>query len=88
LLGILSLTGMMNRPGIDAQGRWALGVARNMNVCIMLFCVAILVVRKTLPAQRKWITRVLNILLLISFPIGTAIAIYGLLKADKNADSS
>lgn len=87
-MGIVSLTGFMDRPGMDAHGRWAIGLARNMNVCILLLCVAILLVRKTLPAQKKWLTQVFNVLLLLSFPIGTAIAIYGLLKVDKNADSN
>jgi hypothetical protein len=40
--------------------------------------------RLAFPAQRRWPTLGLNIVLLLFIPFGTALAVYGLWKVDKN----
>jgi hypothetical protein len=42
-----------------------------------------LLVRLVFPAYRRWPTVGLNVLLLLCFPLGTALAIYGFWKVDK-----
>jgi hypothetical protein len=49
------------------------------------FAFIVLAVRVWFPTARKEITIMFNIALLIFFPVGTALAIYGLWKVDKRA---
>ncbi len=83
LFGLISLTTLMNRPGIDERGRWALSLARNMEACFLVAALIILIVRIKFPEKRKWITLVFNIIMLAFFPFGTALSIYAFLKVDK-----
>lgn len=54
-----------------------------INVCYFLFEVSILILRVGFPANRKWPTIAQNIVLLLSFPLGTVLGVYGLWKVDK-----
>jgi Na+-driven multidrug efflux pump len=56
-------------------------------VLLVLFAAAVLLIRIATPAYRKWVTLALNIVMLFLFPIGTALAIYGFLKVDKNIEN-
>jgi hypothetical protein len=88
IFGIISLNAVMNRHGMDDSGRAGLSLARNMDVCFIVLSIAAILVRFAPAAPRKWFSTVLNILLLLIFPFGTAIGIYGLRKLDKADDPS
>jgi hypothetical protein len=45
--------------------------------------VLIVLIRIFAPQKRKWPTLALNIILLVMFPFGTILGIYGLRKVDK-----
>lgn len=45
--------------------------------------VGVLAIRLLFPAQRRWPTLFMNIVLLPAFPLGTALGVYGLWKVDK-----
>jgi uncharacterized membrane protein YqjE len=49
----------------------------------LLLLLVVLLVRLICPAYRRWPTLGVNILLLVFFPFGTALGIYGLWKVDK-----
>jgi hypothetical protein len=59
-----------------------------MSLCIYAALVAgmvvILILRGTAPGAGRIATKALNIVLLVVFPLGTALGIYGLMKVDKD----
>ena len=54
-----------------------------VNLCFLFFEVVVLLIRIGLPERGRAVTMALNIVLLFAFPLGTALAIYGLWKVDK-----
>jgi hypothetical protein len=68
----------------DENQRFSLIMATSTEVVWLLMTASVLLVRILLPAKRKWITKVYNIVSLFLFPIGTVIGIYGLRKVDRN----
>ena len=55
--------------------------------CTILFCLTTLVLRHLRPELGRLVTQGLNIFLLLLPPFGMAIAIYGLLKVNRNANT-
>ena len=53
LLGMVSLTTLMNRPGIDDKGRWALSLARNTEACFLVAALIILIVRHQISGKAQ-----------------------------------
>jgi len=51
--------------------------------CFLIAMVVVLVIRIGFPTCRRWPTLGLNIVLLIMFPVGTALGVFGLMKVDK-----
>ena len=51
--------------------------------CIAAFAFLTLLLRYTKPTLGSIFTKALNIFLLINFPLGTALGIYGLMKVDR-----
>jgi hypothetical protein len=41
-------------------------------ICLLLLEVGVLIIRLAMPMQRKWPTVMLNIIILLLFPLGTA----------------
>jgi hypothetical protein len=83
LLGAVTLWWVTQMPTFQANSAWAIHMVISIQVCFLLFEVVVLIIRVAAPAHRKWPTVALNVVLLISFPIGTIIGIYGLWKVDK-----
>jgi hypothetical protein len=83
VLSVIVQASMVNAPGLDEKGRWAMTMARNAEAFFLAMCVAVLIVRVFFPVHRKWVTLVFNILILLWVPFGTAFGIYGLRKVDK-----
>jgi|GEM_PF-3396169 len=53
--------------------------------CFAVFGTLTLILRYWKPEIGRHVTKALNILILIYFPLGTVLGIYGLLKVDKKA---
>jgi len=85
LIGVVTIWFISTGPALPAGSVLAFRLAIAINVCFLLLEVAVLLVRLAMPAQ-KWPTVVLNIVLLLSFPLGTALGIYGLWKVDRTPE--
>jgi hypothetical protein len=83
LLSAVSLNTFLQRPNLPEHSKFVFRMSRNIQICYALACAAVLVIRLAAPTKRKWVTLALNIILLLCFPFGTALAIYGLFKADR-----
>lgn len=84
LVGVVTLWAVSQRPGITDESRTTLHAIIGIELCFLFFDVGILILRIALPAYRKWPTLALNIVLLMVFPFGTALSIYGFWKVDKS----
>ncbi|HZK79848.1 MAG TPA: hypothetical protein VFC46_02250 [Humisphaera sp.] len=84
LVSIITLWAITRSPNFRQDGRWAIEMVIATQACFLLCEVVALFVRVMFPASRKWPTIALNIVLLLSFPLGTAIGAYGLWKIDKS----
>jgi hypothetical protein len=84
VMGMISLSGIRHRPEIDANAKAVFLSVIAMEGCMLAAIVGGLVIRLAFPAYRRWPTFGLNFILLLFFPFGTALAIYGFWKVDKN----
>jgi hypothetical protein len=83
LIGTTTLFWVRRRFGSSAEAGNAMFLVLLINGCLLAAVMLVLLIRLIFPAQRKWPTVGINIILLISFPLGTALAIYGFWKVDK-----
>jgi hypothetical protein len=83
LLGIGSSVMQMHLPKIPPVVRTVFEFTIFVEASYIAAIVVVLLIRIFSPAHARWPTFALNIILLIGFPFGTALAIYGLLKVDK-----
>src|SRR4051812_46830929 len=83
VIGMVTLNALRNRPGIDPDAKAALLLPLSVEGCFLAAVVLILAIRLVFPPHRRWPTLGLNIALLLFFPLGTALGIYGLMKVDK-----
>jgi hypothetical protein len=86
LLGIGVLVNIARRPSTTperAMREWSYAYIHG---CYLVAMIVVLSIRLLRPMKRRWPTLALNIALLINFPVGTALAIYGLMRADKKSN--
>lgn len=83
---ILIATGEMFflRRRINPDAAWVFSLVGFIYASLLLFMIAVLAIRIAWPAQRKWVTVTLNVILLVLIPFGTVLGIYGLWKVDKD----
>lgn len=62
---------------------WVLWMVFSIELLLTATIALTLLVRIVWPDNRKWLTLATNIILLLLFPFGTALGIYGLWKVDK-----
>ena len=62
---------------------WPLQMVFFTYLAFFLFAAVVLLIRIVWPMHRKWVTLALNIVFLLLFPFGTALAVYGFWKVDK-----
>ena len=74
---------MMQSLATTPESRWAYQYIMWVQTVFLLAIVVALVVRKFFPSRRRVITMAVSIFLLLHFPFGTAIGIYGLKKVDR-----
>ena len=90
VLGFLMITAIVTlamirmMPTIPAESRTILLMPLATEGLFLAAIVLVLFIRLVFPAYRRWPTMGLNIILLLFVPFGTALAIYGFLKVDKN----
>jgi hypothetical protein len=68
---------------VGAESRWVFRMTAFVAGCYVVAVITTLAVRFFAPSYRRTVTRAMNIVLLLHFPLGTALGIYGLLKADR-----
>jgi hypothetical protein len=83
-LGMISLYFVTQSPTFAAESRWAFHMIMGVYAALVAGVVITLVLRAAAPRAGRIATLALNIVLLVVFPVGTALAIYGLWKVDKN----
>src|SRR4051812_8767344 len=84
-LGMISIFSISHSPTIPPESQWTLELVIRIYAALLAAMVATLTLRAVAPRAARTATMALNIVLLIVFPFGTALGIYGLLKVDKGA---
>src|SRR5688572_24563074 len=88
IIGMITLYSIRQRPGATTESKTALGNVLLIDGCFLAAIMLVLLIRIVSPANRRWPTLGLNIILVLFVPIGTALAIYGFWKVDKNLRNS
>src|SRR4051812_12309142 len=78
LIAILTLWWATHLPNKATEATWAIHLVISIQLCFLIFEVTVLLIRILAPKYRKWVTVTLNIILLLSFPVGTIVGVYGL----------
>ena len=87
--GIVSLWFISQSPVIKADdGAWMFQMIIGFYVLLIMAMVTTLILRQKSPAIGRICTMALNIVLLLFFPFGTALGIYGLWKVDRRSRSA
>ena len=79
LIAAIMYIWVAHMPGIDHNFIWAMYFGVSINLLYFLFEAAVLIIRIRMPQKRKWPTFALNIAILLAFPFGTALGIWGLI---------
>lgn len=82
-MGMVSLFFVSRNPTFSPESRGVLEMIIGVYAVLMAAMVVTLILRGVAPRAGRIATMGLNIVLLIVFPFGTALGIYGLLKVDK-----
>ena len=82
-LGMISIFSISRSSTIPPESRWTFEMIIRIYAALIAAMVATLILRGVAPRAGRVATTALNIILLIVFPFGTALGIYGLLKVDK-----
>ena len=83
LLSVLVMLWIAEMASAKSQQTWPFYMLASMYGSLLLFELVVLIIRIRFPQSRKWPTVSLNVVLLLFFPVGTLLAIYGLWKADR-----
>jgi hypothetical protein len=83
VLGMASLVSMRLRRGADPDAKFVFLMTMFFEASYFVAIVSVLLIRLLASKYRRWPTLGLNIILLILIPFGTALAIYGFWKVDK-----
>src|SRR4051812_31230014 len=86
--GMISIFFMSHSPTIPPESRRMFLMVVWIYAALVAAMVATLILRGVAPRAGRIATMALNIVLLIVFPFGTALGIYGLIKVDKAAAPS
>jgi len=85
VMSMLTINSLRLRPTADPESRASMLLVLSIEGWNVAIIAIGLVVRLIFPAHRRWPTLGVNLLLLLCFPLGTALAIYGFCKVDKHA---
>jgi hypothetical protein len=84
MIGIGTLIWMRQLPRTSTESKAALLLPMIVESFYLAAIVLVLFIRIVAPKTRRWPTFTLNIVLFLFFPLGTALAVYGLRRIDKN----
>jgi hypothetical protein len=87
VLGMISILSISRSPAMRPESRWTLQMVVWIYTALIAAMVATLILRGVAPRAGRIATMSLNIILLILFPFGTALGIYGLWKVDKGGQA-
>jgi uncharacterized membrane protein YidH (DUF202 family) len=82
-IGMLALHRLAHRIPYDPGQQAALRLVLTIEALWAGLMALVLAIRLLFPAWRRWPTIGFNIILLLFVPIGTALAVYGLWKVDR-----
>ena len=82
-LSIVSVGSLTRNPNMPPESRWVFHMTMAFMACYVLITWASLLLRWRFPASRRTFTIALSVILLLYFPFGTLLGIYGLWKVDK-----
>lgn len=82
-IATMGMFAIIRSPTLPLETRWRIQMIVAIYALLIAAMVATLVLRGVAPRAGRIATMALNIILLIVFPVGTALGIYGLLKVDK-----
>jgi hypothetical protein len=80
LIAVLTYFGMAHLPEMQKTAAMIMYMSATINLAYIAFELVVLIIRIRAPAKRKWPTFALNMAILIVFPFGTALGIWGLMK--------
>jgi hypothetical protein len=80
LVGVLTYWWVAHLPNMQRTAVLIMYLSATINAAYLAFELLVLIIRLRAPARRKWPTFALNIAILLVFPFGTALGIWGLLK--------
>ena len=84
IMGMVTLASLRQRPEATLESKSALLMVLAIEGAYLAAITLVLLIRILLPARRRWPTLGLNIILVLFFPLGTALAVYGFSKVDKH----
>ena len=82
-LSMVMMYSLTRNPNMPPESRWVFHMTIAFMACYALIIWLVLVLRWRLPDSRRVFTIALSVILLLYFPIGTLLGIYGLWKVDK-----
>ena len=82
--GMISTTFMLGNPAVSPESRRVFQMILSFYAVLIAAIIVTLILRRTAPSAGRIATMALNIILLLVFPFGTALGIYGLMKVDKD----
>jgi hypothetical protein len=88
LTSIITMLSMTRMPGIAPDAQWVFEMTACSEAAYLAAIVITLILRGKSPAAGRIATTALNIVLLVLFPLGTALGIYGLMKVDKQSPTA
>lgn len=83
IIGMSTIAWLRMQPRTVSEAKSALLLPLFVEGCYLAAVVGVLLIRIFATSIRRWPTFGLNLILLLFFPFGTILAIYGLLKVDK-----
>lgn len=83
LISVLVVLWIAGTASAESHPTWPFYMLASMYGSLLLFELVVLIIRIRFPNTRKWPTVALNVVLLLFFPFGTLLAVYGLWKADR-----
>ena len=83
LIGSVSIWSISRKAATQPDADWLFPVIAGTYVVFVAAMITTVVLRFKAPVVARVVTMALNVVLLVLFPFGTALGIYGLLKVDK-----
>lgn len=84
VISVITMLSFSQSPTMEPESRWVFVMTAAIEALFVVAIIVTLILRGTAPAAGRIATKALNIVLLVLFPFGTALGIYGLMKVDRD----